>query len=197
MANALELKVVLLGHSNVGKTCIVRRAVSDVFNPNTESTLGATYSSKVVNTGTTDVRLQIWDTAGQEKYRGMAPMYFRDANAAVLTYSITDKESFDGIDEWVASLREHAGPNVLMTIIGNKSDLADSRVVQQSDGEAKAAKYGAQFREVSAKKGEGISDVFVEIARLCLSKGVKAGNDESLQIKSEGDSPKKNGKCCG
>lgn len=195
MTGNQELKIVLIGNAGVGKTCIVRQVTTQVFNSNTESTLGATYSSKVVNADGHDVRLQIWDTAGQEKYRGMAPMYFRDANAAIITYSITDKDSFNGVDEWVSSLHEHASSDVNILLVANKDDLEDQRVVQRKEGEDKASSIGCPFYEVSAKTGIGIQDIFIDAAKICLSNGAQINTNESIELAQQ-DVPSKKKGCC-
>lgn len=105
-------KVVLLGDSGVGKTSLTNRFVSDTFQQEMDSTMGATYTSKVISFGPRSVKFNIWDTAGQERYRAIAKMYYQDAQAAVLVYDITKPESFQNLKEWLRELREH-GPERL------------------------------------------------------------------------------------
>jgi small GTP-binding protein len=118
-----------------------------------------------------EFRVQIWDTAGQERYRGMTPMYFRGADAALLVYSVDDPQSFEAIDFWVKSLKEHGEPNVSLFLVGNKCDLEDERAVVAEEAEGKAARIGALFYEVSAQTGDRVEDVFVDVCKLHLEKG--------------------------
>ena len=163
-----ELKVVLLGQSAVGKTCIVGSLVSGRFDENFSPTLGASYASKVLDINGKQVSLQIWDTAGQERFRVLAPMYYRGAQAAILVYSIIDDSSFGEIDYWSNSLNENAGSSVKLFLVGNKSDLDSQRVITFEQGENKANSIGAHFFETSAKTGDGINDLFTVISKVCL-----------------------------
>jgi small GTP-binding protein len=159
----IHLKLVLIGNTSTGKTCLVKRVVSDLFTDSCATTLGASFASKVVTIDNREFKLQIWDTAGQEKYRAMTPMYYRGAQAAMVVYSITDESSFDAIDSWVDSMRQNAEPEVILFLCGNKVDLADARSVSTEAGREKAKRIGAHFAEVSAKTGEGVGDMFAEI----------------------------------
>ena len=173
MGDSEEIKLVLVGHQFVGKTCIVRMVTTGLFDEDTISTLGASYSSKTITTNSKEVRLQIWDTAGQERYRAMTPMYYRGAQVALVVYSVDNLESFQAINQWIESLRESADPNIIIFIAGNKADLEDSRAVTQQQGEEIAQKYGAHFAEVSAKTGMGVDDLFTDIANAFLEKNSK------------------------
>ena len=163
-----ELKIVLVGHTNVGKTCIVRQATTGVFSEDSAPTLGASYVSKLANVNGTEVRLQIWDTAGQERYRGMTPMYYRGAQTALIVYSVTDAESFESVDGWLNSLRENAEPDITLFLLANKCDCESDRVVSAEQGQEKAKSMGAHFYEVSAKTGQCIEDVFTDIPKYFL-----------------------------
>jgi len=165
-----ELKIVLVGHTNVGKTCIVRQATTGTFSEDSAPTLGASYISKLTSVNGTDVRLQIWDTAGQERYRGMTPMYYRGAHVALMVYSISDAESFDSIDAWLTSLKENADPDILLFLVANKIDLDGERTIQRDQGANKASSIGARFYEVSAKTGQSIEELFIDIPKIFLEK---------------------------
>ena len=192
-----ELKLVLIGNANVGKTCVVKKATTSSFTEDSVPTLGASYVSKLVTCGKTDVRLQIWDTAGQERYRGMTPMYFRGAHAAIIMYSLTDSDSFASIDTWVGSLRDNADPNIIMFLVGNKQDLAaEARVVTTASGEAKAAEIKAEFAEVSAKTGYGVDDLFMNITRKYVEQtpDIEPVEDQTVDLRKA--KQKKDGKKC-
>jgi Ras-related protein Rab-5C len=168
--DSFSLKLVIAGNTGVGKTCIVKRATLGTFHDETTPTLGASYVSKHLEIGKSEFRLQIWDTAGQERYRGMTPMYFRGAQAALIVYSITDLRSFDAVDFWINSLHEHGEADVIIFVVANKSDLEDERRISSEEGEGKAATRGALFFEVSAQTGDGIEDLFVNVCKMALEK---------------------------
>ena len=160
----LMFKVVLVGGTNVGKTCIAHRATGGAFEAETRSTLGASYTARTVPMkDNTEAKLQIWDTAGQERFRGIAPMYYHGAGAALIVYSITDRESYEQVDFWLNSLRENTPCSLAIFLIGNKADLEEKRQVTFAEGQSRAQAIGAQFFEVSAKTGSGIEEVFCVI----------------------------------
>ncbi|EAX83888.1 small GTP-binding protein, putative [Trichomonas vaginalis G3] len=198
MQESEEIKLVLVGHQYVGKTCIVRMATTGLFDEDTISTLGASYTSKTISIGKKEIRLQIWDTAGQERYRAMTPMYYRGAQVALVVYSVDNIESFKAIDTWIESLQESADPNIIIFVAGNKADLEDSRAVTTQQGEEKAKQHNAIFAEVSAKTGMGVDDLFNTIANTFLEKNRKApaaqNQQNSVKISESKDNNKK--KCC-
>lgn len=170
------VKLVMLGDSGVGKTSIALRFVHNSYQPFVEATIGATYLSRNLavvepnDDGTTTttpskgVELKIWDTAGQERYQSLTPLYFRGAGAALLVYDVTKLHSYQTLQRWVRELK-HTGPeNVLLTIVGNKSDLSLERTVLQEDAQAYAESIGAVYLEASAKTGENVLQIFESIA---------------------------------
>lgn len=197
MDTSRELKLVLVGNTSVGKTCVVKKATTGTFGEDSVPTLGAAYVSKIVNVDNTEVRLQIWDTAGQERYRGMTPMYYRGAHCALIVYSVTDQESYDSIDSWVQSLHDNADSEIILFLIANKADMENERVVSTQNGTMKASSIGATFYEVSAKTGLGIDDLFQEIPSQFLAKNpsASAAQADTVQLKDQ-EGNKKKGKCC-
>jgi Ras-related protein Rab-5C len=192
---------VLIGATSVGKTCIVKRGTTGVFDSSTMPTLGASYTSKLVNVGEAVTRLLIWDTAGQERYRGITPMYYRNAVAAIIVYSIADKESFKQVEVWLRSLEENVPSGVLLSLVGNKSDLDETREVSVDEGQEKANAIHATFCEVSAKTGDGIDELFVTVATTCLEHRKAKGKDqaanqaETVNVAAAGAQESKGG-CC-
>jgi small GTP-binding protein len=168
MLELCEIKLVLVGNTNVGKTSIVKTAITGSFTGDATSTLGASYSTKSFQINSRNIRLQIWDTAGQEKYRGMTPMYYHNAQVALVVYSVADRETFDAVDGWIKSLKDNADSNIITFVIGNKTDLSDQRQISSDEGNEKATRAGAEFAEVSAKTGFGIRDLFGLIPQLWL-----------------------------
>jgi small GTP-binding protein len=167
MDDDAELKVVLIGTSSVGKTSIVQRATTGLFDEACLPTLGASYTIKSVQVGRRTCRLQIWDTAGQERYRSITPMYYRGAHAGLVVYSVVDRESFEYVDTGLANFRDSTADSAAF-VVANKCDLADEGQVTREEGKDKAQGYGAFFAEVSAMTGEGIEALFSMVAESSL-----------------------------
>jgi small GTP-binding protein len=161
-----EVKVVLLGEQAVGKSSIVLRFAADKFDEDLEPTLGAAFLSKNINVRETPVRFKIWDTAGQEKYRSLAPMYYRHAAAAIIVYDTTVAATFEKAKSWVKELQRRCGDEVIIVLAGNKCDMEASRQVSKREAEEYAASIKAVFAETSAKLNIGISEIFVRISDL-------------------------------
>jgi small GTP-binding protein len=162
-----SVKVVLVGDTKVGKSCILTRFVQGTFDRDMPATIGAAFLAKVVTTGAGPVRLQLWDTAGQEKFRSLAPMYYRAAAVAVLVYDVTAKQSLNGLEDWAAEIADKAPHNIRLVVVGNKTDLLDERVVPRAAGEELAKKFQAVFyEEASAENGSGINELFTRIAEM-------------------------------
>ncbi|CAG8532379.1 11246_t:CDS:2 [Racocetra fulgida] len=162
----VQVKLVLLGEAAVGKSSLVLRFVNDEFQENKEPTIG---EDKVI-------KFEIWDTAGQERFHSLAPMYYRNAQAAVVVYDVTKGASLDKAKSWVKELQRQANPNIVIALAGNKIDLVQpvddgeedsvesGRQVPTEEAKAYALETGLLFFETSAKKGDGVRDVFTEIA---------------------------------
>ena len=189
---ALEAKIVLLGATMVGKTTLVTRFTSGEFDPSIKSTIGACYASKVVSVDKETVKLQIWDTAGQEKFRTLVPMYFRGAKVAILTFSVIDSESRKEVEFWANSVKQSTSQAPKLFVVANKIDL--ERTVSREQGEEMAKLVGAEYVEVSAMEGIGMEDLLNKIARASL----EAVKLEAPQPKSAviTNTKKKQGGCC-
>lgn len=167
-ANSYNLKVVLLGEGCVGKTSIVLRYVEDKFNNKHISTLQASFLTKKINVGDKRVQLNIWDTAGQERFHALGPIYYRASNGAILVYDITDQDSFQKVKNWVKELKKMLGSDIVITIVGNKTDLDKDRTVNIEEAQCYAQAVGATFFETSAKLNEGIEELFQELTTLMI-----------------------------
>ena len=161
------LKLVLIGESGVGKTSIINQFVEQVFTSDKNSTIGGTFSSKSVKCGNgKNLKLEIWDTAGQERYRSVTKMFYKDANAAILVYDITNKNSYDQLQNyWVEQVKESSPKNIIVAIAANKCDLFDKEVVDEKEARDYAKSIGAIFSLTSAKSTAGINDIFIEISK--------------------------------
>ncbi|CEM00744.1 unnamed protein product [Vitrella brassicaformis CCMP3155] len=165
LPKTVHYKLVLLGDASVGKSCLVVRFAKDEFYEYQEPTIGAAFMTQSVTLGDEIVKFEIWDTAGQERYRSLAPMYYRGAAAAVVVYDITNKESFDGAKSWINELKAVLPSDVVIALTGNKIDLEASRCVSTELAEGYAEDNALLFKETSAKTGEGVRELFDEIAR--------------------------------
>ncbi|GBG88422.1 hypothetical protein CBR_g47121 [Chara braunii] len=164
-AKNLRIKLVLLGDSGVGKSCIVLRFVRGQFDASSKVTVGASFLSQTVTLQDTTVKFEIWDTAGQERYASLAPLYYRGASAATVVYDITNVESFQKAKFWVKELQKHGSPGIVMALVGNKADLRVDRAVNVEEAQAYADQNGMFFIETSAKTADNINELFESIAR--------------------------------
>ena len=150
-------KIIFVGDAGVGKTTIISRVMDNPFNEVYEPSIGVDFMSKIIKYRGQNIKLQIWDTAGQEKYKGLIPSYVRNSSIVFLIYDISVKSSFDNIPNWITFIRSIE--NTTLVLCGNKIDL-DKREVTKEQGEALAQKGGIAFYEISAKSGEGIKNMF-------------------------------------
>ncbi|ORC86195.1 small Rab GTP binding protein [Trypanosoma theileri] len=164
-ASTKKYKLVLLGDSGVGKSSLVQRLAKDEWNENQNSTVGASFFRYACPVDDTAVHFDIWDTAGQERYKSLASMYYRGAAAALVVYEIPSYESFERAKYWVQELAANS-PETIVTLVGNKSDLAATHREVSSDEAAEyAAAHNLMFAEASAKDGTGVQAAFVAVGR--------------------------------
>ena len=156
----MMVKVILIGDSAVGKTNIMGKYLKGVFNENSKATVGVEFGSKLFNIQNHKIKAQIWDTAGQEKYKAITGAYYKGSKGAFVVYDITRKETFNSVDKWINDLKSKADSKVNIILIGNKTDLSDKREVQKDQGEEKARSFGCAFLETSALSGENIDKGF-------------------------------------
>ncbi|XP_018349185.1 PREDICTED: ras-related protein Rab-37-like isoform X2 [Trachymyrmex septentrionalis] len=177
----LLFKVMLLGDSGVGKTCLLTRFRDGRFlSGNYITTVGIDFRNKVVTVDDTPIKLQIWDTAGQERFRSVTHAYYRDAHALLLLYDVTNKTSYDNIRAWLSEIREHANEDVVIMLLGNKSDCGTERAVKREDGERLAQEYKVPFMETSAKTGLNVELAFLAVARELKAR--KSDNPDGMKF---------------
>jgi len=156
-------KVVLIGDSGVGKSNLLARFTRNEFNLESKSTIGVEFATKTLKIEDKIVKAQIWDTAGQERYRAITSAYYRGAVGALLVYDISKHVSFESIERWLQELSDHAEPNIIMMLIGNKCDLRHLRAVQSEEASAFAEARNLTFIETSALDTTGVNQAFERI----------------------------------
>ena len=180
-SNAESLKVVLLGESGVGKTSIISQLMEQEFNDEQTATTGATFSTKTMVFDNKGICFEIWDTAGQEKYRALTKMFYKDAGAAILVYDITRQASFEELKNyWANQVKENAPKKIVLAVAANKSDLIDTEQVDEKTGRAFAKEIGAIFKSTSAKNQKGIEELFKDIGNKYLDPNFEC-TDEALE----------------
>jgi small GTP-binding protein len=204
------VKIVLIGDSGVGKTNLLSRFTRDQFNPESKSTIGVEFATKTLEVEGKHVKAQIWDTAGQERYRAITSAYYRGAIGAMLLYDITTSLTFSSLGRWLRELRENADPNIVVMLVGNKSDLAEKRAVSTDEGVGFSKSESLLFIETSARDASNVQEAFTSLITEVVKKLAKkdplpSGAPASApaiptkRITIEGDKgtkEKKGGGCC-
>ncbi|KAJ6750916.1 hypothetical protein OIU85_001448 [Salix viminalis] len=176
-------KIVLIGDSAVGKSQLLARFARNEFSLDSKATIGVEFQTKTLVIDHKTVKAQIWDTAGQERYRAVTSAYYRGAVGAMLVYDITKRQSFDHVAKWLEELRDHADNNIVIMLIGNKSDLGTLRAVPTEDAKEFAQKENLFFMETSALEATNVESAFLsvltEIYRVISKKALIANEQES------------------
>jgi len=157
-------KLLVIGDSGVGKSCLLLRFADDVYSETYISTIGVDFKIRTVEIGGKTVKLQIWDTAGQEKFRTITSTYYRGAHGIAIVYDVTDSVSFNHLNMWLGEIERSAKDSVSKIIVGNKSDLSSKRVVDYNAGKEFADKLGIPFLETSAKNATNVEQAFITMA---------------------------------
>jgi len=198
-----KYKLVFLGEQAVGKTSVITRFMYDTFDNSYQATIGIDFLSKTMYLEDRTARLQLWDTAGQERFRSLIPSYIRDSSGAIVVYDITNRASFISTSTWIEDVRSERGPEVVIVLVGNKTDLADRRQVSTEEGEEKAKENGVMFIETSAKAGHNIKNLFRQLAQALPGQeeasGADAGGANNVTLRDIAPTPtadqKKNCAC--
>lgn len=190
----LKIKVVLLGESGVGKSSLFLRFVSGTFKTDSDNTAKASFIGKRKAYGERTVRFNVWDTAGQEQYKFLMKLYYRDANAAILVYDITDPESYARIQDWYKELTEYGPRDIILIIAGNKEDLIGKEAVSIHIVQEYADLIGASFVKTSAKTNCGVEKLFNNIAKRFYPDLTSVSSDSVLLVSNPSVRSRK--KCC-
>ena len=164
------VKVVLIGESGVGKTSIISRYTTNTFDPQTLTSSSAQFLTKTINLNeNTSIKFDIWDTAGQEKFKSLAKIFYKDAKVIILVYDITNKPSFETLKNyWYKEIMDNSISDLILAIVGNKSDLYENEQVTDKEGKLFAKEINAIFKSTSALSNRGINSLFTDIAKKCL-----------------------------
>ena len=176
-----KFKLVFLGEQSVGKTSLITRFMYDTFDNTYQATIGIDFLSKTMYLEDRTVRLQLWDTAGQERFRSLIPSYIRDSSVAVVVYDITSRTSFQNTSKWIEDVRAERGSEVIIVLVGNKTDLNDKREVTLEEGEKRANECNIMFIETSAKAGHNVKALFRRIAQALPGMDSESGGKEQMQ----------------
>ncbi|KAH0983040.1 hypothetical protein GBA52_010217 [Prunus armeniaca] len=176
-------KLVLIGDSGVGKSNLLSRFTRNEFNLESKSTIGVEFATKTMNVDGKTIKAQIWDTAGQERYRAITSAYYRGAVGALLVYDVTRGATFENVARWLKELRDHTDPNIVVMLLGNKSDLRHLVAVSKEDGKSFAERESLYFMETSALEATNVESAFTEVLtqiyRVVSKRAVEAGNNGS------------------
>ena len=197
----LLFKLILIGDSCVGKSNILLKYLKNEFDPNSRATVGVEFGTKNILINNKKIKIQIWDTAGEERYRSITSAYYKGAKGAFIVYDITRKSTFDNIDKWISDLKLNGDQNICIVILGNKSDLDDKREISKEEGIKKSEMYKTAFLETSALSGDNIGKAFDEIIEQIVqsNKNFFQGDnkkviDKGVNLNEKNDSDNK--KCC-
>ena len=206
--------MVLIGDSGVGKSNLLSRFTRNEFNLESKSTIGVEFATRSIPVEGKTIKAQIWDTAGQERYRAITSAYYRGAVGALLVYDISKQVTFENVERWLNELRDHADSNIVIMLVGNKSDLKHLRAIATDEAAQFAEKHGLSFIETSALESTNVEEAFqqilTEIYNISKTGGTKdttkppdngtvpiVGQPIKPDAGSDGAVPAKKGGCCG
>ena len=212
--SGLKFKMIVVGDQNTGKSCILNRYANNIFEENYQATIGLDFQTKIVTINNQDVHLTLYDTAGQEKFRSLIPMYIREAQIILIVYDVTNKESFESIPKWFTDILNVKNDEAVFVLIGNKIDLTDNRKVTYDEGKKLANEKNIIFEELSAKNGTNFNELFnnkiydaiykkfknkfdeIDKNQNNLYKDINTENNLKLKEKENNKNDKRNKKCC-
>ncbi|TFK57114.1 ras-domain-containing protein [Heliocybe sulcata] len=162
------MKYIIIGEAGTGKSCLLHQFTHNSFKDHSQHTIGVEFSSRTVKLGEKRIKLQLWDTAGQERFRSVTRSYYRGAAGAILVYDITNRQSFQNLDRWLTDARALASSNLVVVLVGNKSDREDEREVEWAEASRWAAENNVHFLETSSLTGDNVEAPFLLCARSVL-----------------------------
>eukprot|EP00249_Psilotum_nudum_P013169 c24192_g1_i1 orf=566-1171(-) len=191
-------KLLLIGDSGVGKSCLLLRFADDTYAENYISTIGVDFKIRTVELDGKTIKLQIWDTAGQERFRTITSSYYRGAHGIIIVYDVTDMESFKNVKQWLNEIGRYASDSVNKLLVGNKNDLTAKRVVDYQMGKAFANELGIPFLETSAKNATNVEQAFMTMAAEIKNRMANqpALNSKPATVQMKGQPIQQKNACC-
>ncbi|CAN6584629.1 unnamed protein product [Malus baccata var. baccata] len=192
-------KLLLIGDSSVGKSCLLLRFADDSYVDSYISTIGVDFKIRTVELDGKTVKLQIWDTAGQERFRTITSSYYRGAHGIIIVYDVTEMESFNNVKQWLNEIDRYASDSVCKLLVGNKCDLVETKVVDTQTAKAFADELGIPFLETSAKDSINVEQAFLTMAAEIKKKmgSQPTGNKSSGSVEMKSQPIQQNSNCCG
>ncbi|KAL4460491.1 hypothetical protein ABPG74_000242 [Tetrahymena malaccensis] len=182
-------KFIVIGDSGVGKSCLVLQFTENYIRKNHDVTIGVEFGVKIVQIDGKNIKLQIWDTAGQENFRSLTRAYYRTAIGAIVVYDISRRDSFLHINDWIKEMKSNGNPNMVVLLIGNKKDKEAQRQVQTEEGQAVANENGFLFFETSARDSINVDEAFTKLAEQITKKvdsgEIPIGDNQTIKIGAE------------
>ena len=189
-------KVLLLGDSGVGKSSLILRYTEETFNSKLVNSIGVDFKMKKKEVDGKVIKVQIWDTAGHERFRSITYSYYRGANAIIIVFDLSDKKSFISITEWLKQIEKHANENVFKFLVGNKSDLEEGRKVTYEEAKQYADEHELPYIETSAKEGININELFDESIKSFLTNNKSFGGGKNIKLNSQSTNSSERSLCC-
>ncbi|KPI88981.1 putative ras-related rab-4 [Leptomonas seymouri] len=184
------MKLIVIGDSGSGKSCLLHRFIEDTFSEDQTQTIGIEYGAKIVDLGGARVKLQIWDTAGQERYKSVTRSYYRGAMGCLIVYDVTNRSSYESVPQWLSDVRQLAGNDVVVMLIGNKNDLVkvnNCRAVQHNEASLYAQQNGILYFETSAATGEFVTEAFLRVAKTAVSSAIVSEAQNGVQFEQSAE----------
>lgn len=188
-------KLLIVGESGVGKTCMLLRFADNSFEENFLSTIGVDFKVREIDVDDKHVKLQIWDSAGQERFRNITTSYYRNCGGIIIVYDITRHDTFAKVSEWIDDVRKYTN-NVPLLLVGNKADLVEKRAVTEQEAKELADRYGLVLLETSAKTALNIEDAFKQISRQLIKEAASKPKSDTKNAVNLEKKDKGGKKCC-
>lgn len=195
-------RILIVGDSGVGKSCILVRFTQGIFSTSTDCTIGVDFATKTIQLNNKQIKLQVWDTAGQEGFRSITRSFYRNADGIFLVFNVNNRKSFENCESWISEIRNNSPPEVLIYLLGNQCDIPSSKEVSIDDAKNFVKTKGLNgYIETSAKEGLGINDAFTDFCGQIYKKiGPKSSTAEKPQVMKlqlvSSPTIKKKKKCC-
>ena len=196
-------RYIIVGDMGVGKSCLLLQFTDHKFRHQHQLTIGVEFGGKTIDVKNKSIKIQIWDTAGQEAYQSITRTYYKGAIGALLVYDITKHDSFDNVNKWIKEIKTHGSKDLCCMLIGNKKDLEEQRQVKYEEGEKLAKNNNLLFLETSAKSAENVQEAFLQTAEKILEQITKTGVDPTapsknvkISIDEDDDEKEVKKKCC-